>query len=74
MAPGSLEGQRKAVPKGESVQLPADCEQLLSRAKTIPRLTWEQFRLVIEKLYIDEERKLSDVTQIMSQKHGFLAT
>ena len=74
MARDSLEDQRTAIPEGESVQPMADCEQVQSRAKTIPRLTWEQFRPVIEKLYIDEERKLSDVTQIMSQKYGFLAT
>ena len=45
-----------------------------ARTKAIPLSTWENFRPVIEKLYVEEELRLSDVSEIMAQQHGFCAT
>lgn len=45
-----------------------------ARTKAIPLSTWEYFRPVIEKLYVEEELRLSDVSEIMAQQHGFCAT
>jgi hypothetical protein len=43
------------------------------RAKAIPAKRWEELRPIIIRLWIDEDRAISEVIEIMTVEYGFMA-
>lgn len=56
-----------------SVAGSSDGKQLQSNKWASPN-DWERFRPLIKKLYVDEDRTLTDVMAIMLTEHGHNAT
>lgn len=38
------------------------------------RYDWSRYMLIIKRLYIDEDKPLKEVMEIMEQQHNFVAT
>lgn len=43
------------------------------RAKAIPAKRWEELRPIVIRLWIDEDRAISEVIEIMTVEYGFMA-
>jgi len=45
--------------------------QLPNSHSFVPPDRWEQLKPVIERLYLNEKKKLSDVVEILKKDYGF---
>ena len=60
-----------ALGNGQDVQVAPDQRRIISAPSDVD---WEEFKPVIQFLYIDENRTLDEVVEQMHATHGFKAT